>query len=43
MIRKVNLMALNHLEIKHLRMISSIAETGNMTRATEDDVSEISF
>jgi LysR family transcriptional regulator, regulator for metE and metH len=26
---------MNHLEIKHLRMIRSIAETGNMTRAAE--------
>ena len=26
---------MNHLEIKHLRMICAIAETGNMTRAAE--------
>jgi LysR family transcriptional regulator for metE and metH len=27
---------MNHLEIKHLRMIRSIAETGNMTKAAEN-------
>ncbi|MCP4342169.1 MAG: LysR family transcriptional regulator, partial [Desulfobulbaceae bacterium] len=26
---------MNHLEIKHLRMLSAIAESGNMTRAAE--------
>lgn len=26
---------MNDLEIKHLRMVCSIAETGNMTRAAE--------
>jgi len=29
-------MAVNQLEIKHLRMVSAIAETGNMTRAAEN-------
>lgn len=28
-------MTMNHLEIKHLRMIRAIAESGNMTRAAE--------
>lgn len=29
-------MAMNHLEIKHLRMVAAIAKTGNMTRAADN-------
>ncbi len=34
-IRRPNLNSMNHLEIKHLRMICALAETGNMTKAGE--------
>jgi LysR family transcriptional regulator, regulator for metE and metH len=34
-IRRLNSKRMNHLEIKHLRMIRSIAETGNMTQSAD--------
>ncbi len=34
-IRNYNYNHMNHIEIKHLRMIRSIAETGNMTKAAD--------
>ena len=36
MISKANWNGMNKLEIKHLRMVSGIAETGNMTKAAEN-------